>query len=81
MPKSRDESKTLEDLSPVEMYPFAVYFPIYEDPKHYKVPYRRYRTKAHAKTAARAGGNRYISEGTKVYEFNFNSEIWEEVND
>jgi hypothetical protein len=71
---SEHGAKVLTDLSPVEFYPFALYIPAYEDPKHYKKPYRRYRTLAHARVAGK--GFRDVM----YYEFNFENECWEEVN-
>jgi len=63
----------LEDLSPFELYPFALFTPY----RRYD-QYTRYRTIGHARAALR--GLHYLSkEGAAFYEFNFQTEEWERI--
>lgn len=76
-----DEAKALDELSPYEIFEYAIYCSVF-DPygsPHYKEPYRRYRTLAHAKVAAKGLRNTYHVDIT-FYKFNFQTEEWEEFN-
>lgn len=66
--RSVDEARDIIDLSPFEMFPFAVGFRPLD---RYTLPFRRYRTLSHAKAAAKG-----LSDST-IYEFNFDNDTWE----
>jgi hypothetical protein len=72
---TQDGAKVLSDLSPYEIYEYALYVPMYEEPWHYQNPYRRYKTIAHAKSAAKS-----LGKDVKYYKFNFETECWEEYD-
>ena len=67
--QSRDTSKTLAGLKPFELYPYAVRFVA----PYRKVEFRRYGALGHAKTAAS-----YTTDAV-IYEFNFDTDTWEEM--
>ena len=66
--RSVDEARDIIDLSPFEMFPFAVGFMPLD---RYTLPFRRYRTLSHAKAAAKG-----LRDST-IYEFNFDNDTWE----
>ena len=66
--RSVDEARYIINLSPFEMFPFAVGFRPLD---RYTLPFRRYRTLSHAKAAAKG-----LRDST-IYEFNFDNDTWE----
>ena len=65
--RSVDEARDIIDLSPFEIFPYAVGFVNVA----YRVGFRRYRTLSHAKAAAKG-----LRDST-IYEFNFDNDTWE----
>ena len=66
--RSVDEAYKLENLSPFEIFPYAVGFVA---AGYYRAGFRRYRTLSHAKAAAKG-----LRDST-IYEFNFDNDTWE----
>lgn len=73
--KEKDSARSLDDLSPRIVMPYALYIPAF-DPygsPHYKEPYRRYATKAHRSAAIKG---LYVKD-VVLYTYNFDLEQWE----
>lgn len=66
--RSVDEARDIKNLSPFEMFPFAVGFRPLD---RYTPPFRRYRMLSHAKAAAK------VLRDSTIYEFNFDNDTWE----
>ena len=68
--RSVDEAYMLENLSPFEIFPYAVGFKT--GLRYLRKPgFRRYRTEGHAKAAAKG------LIDSKLYQFNFDTDKWE----
>lgn len=74
-----DEAFSLEELSPFDLFPYALHIVAYEDPKHYKRPFRRYRTLSHAKNARKGLGEFVGGKPVNIFQYSMEHEQWEVV--
>jgi hypothetical protein len=83
MPTQADKSKSLDELSPTDWFPYATYIPgrTNGDGWNGGYDYRRHKTLGQAKSAI--SGSRFNSvadsDNAKIYQYDVQTEKWVEV--